>query len=314
MASKDFARADRELSDLRTAYPKIATVQVSTGMLALLRNDLAGARAAFDRAQALEPRSNDLLAGLIALDFRSSNVAGARERIDQRLKEGPTAPVLLIAAQTYLAAKDQTAAERALRQAIELDPSLLTPYEMLGQLYMAQKRLDEARKEFESLATRQAKPVGPWTMSGMILMSQGQTAQARKRFEDALAIDPNAVIAANNLAWIRAEAGDDLDTALKLAQTATAQAPDQPELMDTLGWVYYKKNLPQSAIPLFERCVQKAPTNAMYQYHLGLAYLQSGEKDKARSALQRALDRGVSGTTADDVRRALASLQSASAK
>ena len=128
---------------------------------------------------------------------------------------------------------------------------MLPPYEMLGQLYIAQKKLNEARTEFEAMAKRQAKPVSALTMSGMILMTQGQSDLAKKKFEEVLAIDPQAVIASNNLAWMYAEAGTDLDTALKLAQTANAQAPDQPELMDTLGWVYYKKGLARQAVRLF---------------------------------------------------------------
>jgi Tfp pilus assembly protein PilF len=192
-----------------------------------------------------------------------------------------------------------------LRQAIDLDPSQLPPYEMLGQLYLSQKKLNEARTEFEALAKRQAKPVAALTMSGMLLMAQGQTELARKKFEDVLALDPRAVIASNNLAWMYAEAGSDLDRALGLAQTASSQAPEQPEVIDTLGWVYYKKNLPELAIPLFERCVKKAPTNAAYHHHLGLAYMKAGRSQQARASLQRALANNPDATTADDARRAL---------
>jgi Tfp pilus assembly protein PilF len=139
----------------------------------------------------------------------------------------------------------------------------------------------------------------------MLLMAQGQTELARKKFEDVLALDPRAVIASNNLAWMYAEAGSDLDRALGLAQTASSQAPEQPEVIDTLGWVYYKKNLPELAIPLFERCVKKAPTNAAYHHHLGLAYMKAGRSQQARASLQRALANNPDATTADDARRAL---------
>ena len=206
----------------------------------------------------LDPKSIDVLASRLELDLKTNNFAGATSRVERRLKEEPTPTILLLAARTYIAAKDSPAAERVLRQAIELDASLLPPYELLGRSAIAQRKLNEARIEFEALARRRAKPVSALTMTGMILMAQGQTELAKKRFEEVLAIDPRAVIAANNLAWMLAESGDNLDTALKYAQVATAQAPDQPELMDTLGWVYYKKNLPELAIPLFENCVKKA--------------------------------------------------------
>jgi len=312
IASKDVRRAERELTDLRAAYPNAAIVHVQTGLLALLKNDVAGARTSFERAESIDPKSTDLLGGWLALDFKTKNPAAARARIDQRLKDSPTPTLLILAARTYFTANDQPAAERALRQAIDLDASLLPPYEMLGRMYLSQKRLDEARAEFEALAKREAKPVSAMTMTGMILMTQGQTDLAMKKFEEVLAIDPRAVIASNNLAWMHAEAGTDLDTALKLAQTATAQAPDQPELMDTLGWVYYKKNLPELAIPLFESCVKREPGNAGYHHHLGLAYLRAGRPDQARASLQLALTKNPDATTAQDVKRAISQIELAS--
>ena len=222
------------------------------------------------------------------LDLKTNNFAGATSRVERRLKEEPTPTILLLAARTYIAAKDSPAAERVLRQAIELDALRFPPYELLGRC-ISRRGSSMRRASNSKRSPGQAKPVSALTMTGMILMAQGQTELAKKRFEEVLAIDPRAVIAANNLAWMLAESGDNLDTALKYAQVATAQAPDQPELMDTLGWVYYKKNLPELAIPLFENCVKKAPGNASYHHHLGVAYLKAGKFDQARASLQRAL-------------------------
>jgi tetratricopeptide (TPR) repeat protein len=308
IASQNLQRAERELTDLRAAHPNVAAVHVQVGLLALLKNDVAEARTSFDRAESLDPAPTDLLAGRIALDFKTNNAAGAKARVEQKLKDGPTPALLILAARTYFTANDLPAAERALRRAIELDASLLPPYAMLGQLYVSQKKLNEARTEFEALAKRQAQPVSGLTMSGMILEAQGQRDLAKRRYEEVLAIDPRAVIAANNLAWMHAETGGDLDTALTLAQTATAEAPDQPEFMDTLGWVYYKKNLPELAIPLLESCVKKSPGNAAYHHHLGLAYVKAGRSAQARASLQRALSNNPDASVADDIRRALAQI------
>lgn len=306
IASKDVARAKSELTSLRAEYPSLSAVHVQSGMLALLTNDVSGARTSFAHAESLDPASIDLLTGWLALDFKTNDLSRAKARIEERLKQGPTPALLLLAARTYLSAKDQLAAERVLRQAIELDASVLAPYEVLGRLYVSQNKLDQARTEFEALAKRQSNPVSALTMSGIILMTQGQNDLAKKRFEDVLATDPRAVIAANNLAWLYADAGDNLDTALTLIQTAMAQAPDRAELIDTLGWVYYKKNLPELAIPLFESCVKKEPGRAMYHHHLGLAYLRAGRSKQARASLERALANNPDAATAEDVKRVIA--------
>jgi tetratricopeptide (TPR) repeat protein len=305
IASKDFARAEREVTTLLREQPNLADVHVLAGLLAIQKNNVADARRAFERGLELNPNSLDALSGLIAADLRANDIPAAKARIESRLSSKPTPGVLMLAARTYWALKEQAAAERTLRAAIEADPTSLQPYGMLGQIYMSQNKLDQARAEFEALAARQARPVGPLTMVAMIHQAQGNSSAAKKRYEEVLALDDRATVAANNLAWMHAEEGGDLELALKLAQTATSTAPDVPELMDTLGWVYYKKGQAQLAIPVFERCVEKAPTSALYRYHLGLALLKLGDTAKGRAALQRALELNPDQPTTSEIRRLL---------
>ena len=307
IAARDLARAARELTPLQAQYPDLGEVHVQSGLLAALQNDEARARSAFERALAIDGTSAGALAGLIALDMRAGDVTAARGRIEGPLKGGAPSPdLLLLAARTYVSANDLPAAEAVLRRAIDANPTFLPAYSMLGQVYLSQKKLDAARREFDAMAARQARPVAALTMSGVILQTQGDVEQARQRFEQALRVDPRAPIAANNLAWLQAEAGENLDTALQLAQTAVAGAPDTPEITDTLGWIYYRKNMPEQAIPQFVRSVQRAPGVATYQYHLGLAYLQAGDAGRAKAALQGALASKPDSTMAADIQRALA--------
>jgi Tfp pilus assembly protein PilF len=219
----------------------------------------------------------------------------------------------VLAAQVYVSAEELDTAEKLLRKAIAADPSLLPAYSMLGRLYVKQQKLDQAVAEFDAMAARQSNPVGPLTMSGMILQAQGKDALARQRFEKVLAIDPRAPVAANNLAWLYAESGESLDIALQLAQTAVAALPDTAEVMDTLGWVYYKKRLSSSAVATFKRTVEKDPQTPVYHYHLGLAYEQAGENGRARESLERALSLSGNFPGSADARRVLSQLSSSSA-
>jgi Flp pilus assembly protein TadD len=102
-----------------------------------------------------------------------------------------------------------------------------------------------------------------------------------------------------------ADAGENLDMALQLAQTAVAGMPDSPEALDTLGWVYYKKQLSSSAVSTLKQTVEKDPKSAVYHYHLGLAYVQAGDGSRARTSLERALSLSGTFAGADEARRAL---------
>jgi len=305
VTARDLARAEREMSKLRVEYPNVAAVHAQDSRLALLKNDVTGARKAIDRAEKLEPRSIETLSVSIALDLKQNNATGARTRLEERLKEEQSPQLLLLAANTYVALSDQTAAERVLRAAIAADPSRNEPYAMLGSLYLNQKKLDEAFHEFEALSTRQARPVQPLTMMGMILEQQGKPELAKKRYEEVLALDSRAGTALNNLAWLMAESGEDLDEALRLAQSAVAVAPETPQIIDTLGWVYYKRGLSKSAIEQFQKAIQREPNSGFYHYHLGLAFMQAGDNVRGRTALEQALKYGTNAPTAAAIRRSL---------
>ena len=305
LASKDIAGAERELATLKSRYPSLGAVHALAGTLATLKNDLAGARASFDRALVLDSNSIEALSGIIMLDIRAGDTAAAKSHIDSRVQGKASPEILMLAARTYATLKDFSAAESFLRRAIEADSTMLPAYGMLGQLYLSQKKLDQARKEFEAMAARQSKPVAALTMSGIILQTQGNVSEARKRYEQVLAMDGRAAIAANNLAWLQAEGGDNLDVALQIAQTAAAAAPQLPDVSDTVGWIYYKKKLPALAIPQFRRSIELAPGGAIYHYHLGLAYQQAGEAERGREALRKALSLSPDATLMADIKRAL---------
>jgi Tfp pilus assembly protein PilF len=218
------------------------------------------------------------------------------------------ADLLVLAAGASAAARDFATAEQRLRQALEVDPTALRAYSMLGRLYLRDGRLDKAKAEFETLAQRQTRPVAALTMLGVIDQAQGNTQSARERFERVLGLDPRAPIASNNLAWMYAESGGSLDIALQLAQTAAAGLPKSAEVLDTLGWIYYKKRLTTQAVATFSETIENDPKTPVYRYHLGLAYMQLGDVARARESLQRALALSPTFAGAEDARRALADL------
>jgi tetratricopeptide (TPR) repeat protein len=310
LARQDLDGAERELQAIAADHPDLPDVHVQTGVIAGSKKDLVGARAAFERALTLAPSSMEAIGGLTALDLSTGNVAGARARIDARLATNATPALLVLAARTYAASRDLAAAEGFLKRAIEKEPTLLPAYGMLGQLYMVQRRFGDAKRELAALASRQTRPVGALTMIGVIFQLEGDTGKAEEHYRKALALDDKAAVAANNLAWLYAERGEKLDIALQLAQTAVAALPGSPEVADTLGWVYYRKGLPEFAIRPLKRAAETDPKNPTFHYHLGLALAKKGEAAAAKQCLGRALELKSDFEGAEDARAALRTLGS----
>ncbi|MCC7009082.1 MAG: tetratricopeptide repeat protein [Acidobacteria bacterium] len=300
--------AAREVALLLTRYPKSPEVKYEAGLAALSRGDTAAAYRYFEHARQLAPDYTRPLIELIKLDLKAARPALARQRADDELRKAPDSIELLLIAGNTHAMVDPSAAERLLRKVLELDASNITAYQSLATLFLAQGRLDKARQEFVHLTEQQPTNVAPPTMVGIICEAQRDPAQAEQWYQRALKINGRAAAAANNLAWMYAEQGRNLEAAVELAQIARGELPRQAEVIDTLGWAYLRKGLIAQAVRTLQDAVNQAPDVALYHYHLGLAYAQTGEDARARISLQQALKLDPKFSNAVDAQRALAKL------
>jgi len=117
----------------------------------------------------------------------------------------------------------------------------------------------------------------------------GRHPEAQQVYEATLKIQPDNPIVLNNLAFLLAETGGNLDDALSKAQRAKQLLPGMAEVSDTLGWIFLKKKLPDQAIDILKDLVVKQPNHAIYRFHLGMAYSQKGDKTRAMEQLREAL-------------------------
>jgi tetratricopeptide (TPR) repeat protein len=309
MQKHDYAQAQSTLEALLRAVPGAAVVHAQLGSVLAMKKDAAGARESFNRAIERDPLQLEAIQGLMALDFKAQRPQEAIARIDALLGRAPKNPgLLMIAAGAYAFVNDIARAEAVLVKAIEVDPSLLPAYSALGRVYLSQRRLDAARTQFEKIVATQDRPVGALTLIGMIYQIQNKVPDAQKAFERVLTLDPRAGVAANNLAWIYAENGGSLDVALQLAQTAKAAMPDQPDVNDTLGWVYFKKDMVPFAIAALQRSLELDPKNVAASYHLALAYEKSGDRAGARRMMEQYLKLDPSSERSTEVKRRLQAL------
>ena len=91
---------------------------------------------------------------------------------------------------------------------------------------------------------------------------------------------------------------------------ALQKNPNVAGFIDTLGWVYYRRNLPALAVPPLLKAVKAEPRNAEFLYHLGAAYAAAGDKVKARNLLTQALELKLGANEAKHARELLDSLRS----
>jgi Flp pilus assembly protein TadD len=309
LAKGNVAEADTELNQLVQAAPNDPTVLSLRGNVLTRQGNFDAAAKEFDRALTLQPRSTEALAGAVTLDMRARHVDAAKARVEKRLAidQRPDPELLLLAGRVYAATGDNDKSEQALKALVAAAPTA-DAHAALGDLYVRERRFDLARAEYEQVVAKNPSSVAANTVLAIILEAQNKPDEAQNRYRAVLTLDPRAPVAANNLAWLYATRGGDLDEALRLAQSAQRERPDDPQINDTLGWTYYKKNLPLLAIPPLQKSVAGDPRSPRAQYHLGVAYADAGQPDNARVSLQQALKLSANFEEAADARARLATL------
>ena len=289
-------KPDDALATLNEIPEKDRTGEVyyAIGRVHLLKNQPARAREVLEKADAATPNQPDILQSLLELDRAQNRLADSSARIAKALEASPNDPRIVQLDGIRLAFLGQNdAAEKQLRHAIDLAPNDLALYGTLAQLLGATGRMQDVVKTYEEASKANPKNGALQLLLGTLYEQQGQLDLAAERYQQALTLDPSLAVAKNNLAYLLAEQGKDLDKALDLAQEAKAALPDNANTADTLGWVLYKKGVPSAAVGYLkeaEGLMQPTdPGLGPVRQHLALAEEASGKPDSARETLERAL-------------------------
>ena len=285
--------AKRELDPIAEGK-RGAEVNYAMGRIYLGLGQYKEARKYLEIADTAAPRNADILTNLLTLDGREQRLPDSVARINAALEADPGNAKLqqLGGVLAELTGRPDDA-EKMYKKAIELDPSDLTGYERLARFYSGNGRLEDTVKTYEKALEVHPEQATVHHFLGVLYELGGNREKAQQRYEDAIRLDPGMNEAKNNLAYLFAETGQNLDRALDLAQEAKTQLPDNASVSDTLGWVMHKRGMHSAAISYLKEAESGTDPNdasiGIIRYHLALAYEANGETDNAKDALGRAL-------------------------
>ncbi len=266
-----------------------AEPHVILGQIAAANNNIAEALREYEQAIAADAHSTEAVEGLTRI-YRSGRITRPMLASLEGVAEMPpvSSALLEIAGRLYAEHGWVQDARRCLRRATEVDPERTSAARLLTHL--------EIKKGDYFGALVSGGEVGGSAaalLKGAHAEETSDFNRATREYEEAVRRGDTTGIAANNLAWLVAEKGGDLERALSLAQKARTLAPANPAVLDTLGFVHLKRREFSQAIDVLKAAARLAAERqdrdqlTTIKSHLSEAYFRSGQNEAAAGLVNR---------------------------
>jgi tetratricopeptide (TPR) repeat protein len=285
--------------------------ELSMGRVLAEQQDYDAAAEAFRKSMAAGG-GNDPLAieGLV----RALNAAGKRQEALALLKqlkagtgEDNAAFSDLLLADIYGQSGDRAAAVKALESAISARPEIADGYLQLARLYA-----DDPAAQIK-IYQRGLKALPGNAYIGLplavALEEAGQYEAMITALESLHKANPAIPQVTNNLAMAILDHRSDAASYQRASELARKiESSNDPLMLDTVGWSYYRAGEFAQAASVLERVVAKDDRVPVYHYHLGMAYLAMGNQVGAQQQLEKAVTGDAQYVGIDEARAALAKL------
>jgi tetratricopeptide (TPR) repeat protein len=294
MGQQRFTDSRNLLEALLKVQPNSPDIWFQLGLVHLTEKRYKESEAAFLKAYQISPANTRGLMGAVETYMAQGKPELALQTLQAETGKYPERADLtvLLGNNAVRAGRFDYAIEQFSKVLAKVDPKSKQAADLHLRLGETYRRKGDLPRSVASLQKAvELAPDDRTVVSNLALAldGAGRRDEARKAYEQVIKMDPNNGIALNNLAFLMAETGGDLNQALTYAQRAKQRLPNLYEVSDTLGWIYLKKNLSDSAIEIFKDLVSKAPNHSTYRYHLGMALSQKGDRVNALKELNEAL-------------------------
>ena len=311
MARNDFGGARRSAELVQAARPELSAGNYMNGLVEQADGKLDTARAFFERAAAISPDTVEPVTALARLDLSQQHPGQAIDRVDRFVARFPkNATARNLKGEILASLKRTSEALDSFSDAFALAPNWSMPYRNRAATELAAGAKNDAIKTLQDGIKASNDDAELVTDLARIYERSGRTDDAIAQYEALLLRKPDSTTAANNLAMLLVTYRTDrasLDRARQLA--ARLSNSKNPALVDTWGWVLYKRGEYADAIRALQEAVDESSHTPPLLYHLAMAQLKTGDRDIARSTLEEALRSGIAFSGSDEAKQVLTELK-----
>ncbi|MDM8543859.1 tetratricopeptide repeat protein [Desulfococcaceae bacterium HSG9] len=183
------------------------------------------------------------------------------------------------------------------------------PFMAMAAIYKIKKDVAASMDMFQKAIVINPENKAAYMHKASIYKKQGETDKAIATYEALLKAVKTYPPAENDLAYLYAEADRNLDRALHLALRAKKKVPNAPEIADTVGYVYLKRNSAVQASKYLREAMDGNPDHPYVHYHWGMLQQQEKKYHLAKEAYNKALALGVGPDTIEDIKKRIDELE-----
>ncbi len=236
--------------------------------------------------------------------FRNLDDSAIKE-FDNALKVNPESFLAHhLIGQVYLRTGERNKAEKSFENSLAKTPNFFSSLYILGELKFTKGDLDTAFTYYKKALSVKKDP-GLMIKLGMFYENTGKYENAAQLYKDVIKSLPDNFVGYNQLAWLYAKRGVNLDEAMALTQKANKLQPGNMSILDTMGWILYHQGKYPQAIKYLEKAKQVNKKDPMILYHLAAAYKKIGKNDLSSDFARRAIDISDKFEGADEAKKLL---------
>jgi tetratricopeptide (TPR) repeat protein len=193
-----------------------------------------------------------------------------------------------------------------LNKALELDPESLSAHLFLALYWQRQQRLDRAFEALQNAARLYPDNLAVQTELGKTLAMQGELQSALEAYQGAVDLAPDDATAYRQLAEFSLEHKYQVqEVALPAARRLVLLKAGDPASLDIMGQVLLSLGDASNAERYFNRALRSDPQYAPAHLHLGLIYLEQGDRPAAYEEFKLVLDQSPGTPAAELAQRLL---------
>ena len=279
----DFDSARGEYRKLLKLQPDNGQVVYSLALLSLEANQLEDAQGLFEKLLDMEYQTQQAYYYLGAIAEEQKKPERAM-RWYREIKEGDhwTEVQIRMARLEAQGGKVKAARERLRKVRLahpgEAQRMFLVEGEILSQIDWN----EEAFKLYSEYLENQPDDLEILYARALVAERLDRLDQAEQDFKKVLEIDPDNTRALNALGYTLADRTDRYQEALGYVQRALAQTPDDPAVIDSMGWVMYRLGRLQEARDYLQKAYDMTKESEIAA-HLGEVLWKMGKHDEAKA-------------------------------